>query len=264
MGDLAARPAGIICTPETTRVVLSEAMGGISSVGSSTCQSASSGAGLMGGGGTVVGSSGSGRVSEQGCILVLASDGVWDFMSNKEVVDMVGNKLSLGLGGQKQEQQCQQRWDHISTPGLLGGTSLSLPPPAARPSPAATTTLSWAGRQRTGGDSAPSGAGPGSVMADVACLPAPVMKYAGLRAPLTLPASAAVGETTRDSEVSSGMMGGGGERERIRGSLVSACEAVAKESVSRWIAEYGGQYIDDITIVIAQFEPASDAGPTCA
>ncbi len=38
------------------------------------------------------------------------------------------------------------------------------------------------------------------------------------------------------------------------GGTAAACEAVVDEALRRWQAEYAGSYIDDITIIVAQFE----------
>lgn len=47
------------------------------------------------------------RVTESDAFLVLASDGVWEFMKNKEVVEMVHDRLQRG-GGHEAADACAE------------------------------------------------------------------------------------------------------------------------------------------------------------
>ena len=43
------------------------------------------------------------------------------------------------------------------------------------------------------------------------------------------------------------------------GSAAEACQRIVRKSVQAWLREYGGAYVDDITVTVARFgmQPAS-------
>ena len=176
LGDLAGRPAGIIGTPEVTRTSLMPY-----STGPSSSRGAVVGGGVYGGPNTVVPHTGDQHSSSSPPFLVVASDGVWEFLSSQEVVEMVG--------------ACLDRR------------------PPSRPLPVGSP---WGRPDR--GQSPDQEAGGGRE---------------GKRAAGRTASAAAVDQDRR---------------------LAEACEAVAGASLARWRAEYNGQYIDDISIVITLLE----------
>ncbi|GAX78937.1 hypothetical protein CEUSTIGMA_g6377.t1 [Chlamydomonas eustigma] len=164
------------------------------------------------------GSAGGSNTHRQRYFLVLASDGVWEFMSNQEVVDLVGSKLKWGAtccgvcdlgcrGGAervvRQLERNENGWGE-----------------SHRLKPASTSLLIHGSSASTSSQSQ--------------------VHQSDLRAGLS---SRLFPKSSGSSQSPSHSCG-----------VVAACEAVAAESVSRWMSEYKGQYIDDITIVVAQLE----------
>eukprot|EP00955_Chlamydomonas_euryale_P090814 364573-Chlamydomonas_euryale.AAC.2 len=41
----------------------------------------------------------------------------------------------------------------------------------------------------------------------------------------------------------------------VNAGVAAACRAVVDKSLDRWVQEYGGQYVDDITVVVGQIQP---------
>lgn len=100
------------------------------------------------------------QIPHQDSLLVLASDGVWEYMDNQQVADLVGCVLDRGTAGGKK------------------------------------------------------------------------------------------GSTSRSSAGGAGDSGGGGSTTVI----AKACNELVREATSRWVADYGGRYIDDITAVVVRLE----------
>ncbi|KAG1665674.1 hypothetical protein FOA52_005464 [Chlamydomonas sp. UWO 241] len=178
MGDLGARPAGIICTPDVSRVELPVVSRSVTD----------------------------GSTTGGDCFLILASDGVWEFMSNQEVVDLVGRHLVWGASGSGS--------GGAGKGGRAGGGSHS----------GGTQGALWDERAPL---LPPHGAGSPSARAP---------RFPGARHAQEVAAAAR----------SPGALG-----------VAAACRAVADASLKRWVREYEGQYIDDITVVVAQFERGS-------
>ena len=130
--------------------------------------------------------------------VVLASDGVFEFMSSQEVVDVVARRLVWTRlpGSYVTEQELKESagGEEGKSSGDSSSSSLSFP--------------SW-----------------GSIF--------------GQKPAHSLKSSAS----------STGVTGA-----QADATCDEACRAVVRESLARWKKEYGGRYIDDITVCIAQLE----------
>jgi len=181
MGDHIVRDAGVICTPEFTRVTLPVPPPHRGLPAGHKGPATSSGPPATA------------ASSPPGCFLVMASDGVWEFMSNEEVVDLVGNSLD---------------WEEGVGKGSVHDGSNN-------------------GSNIKGSNS--SGRGQGSASSWV--------QFKG-------------------GEGRSEVAGGADERgDGAGGGVMRACRRVMQESTQRWQAEYGGAYVDDITVLVAQMQP---------
>ena len=149
--------------------------------------------------------------NDKGCFLVLASDGVWEFLSSQEVVNIVGGYLSLK-----------------SASGMNTGASIST-----------------AGAGHNGPSTVPCGGGGAKAWASSHKPLAASSLGHGMR---SLMDRTSPGVGSDDPRQKDGKIG----KDGCRPDLMAACEALVEASLSRWNDEYGGQYIDDITVVIAQ------------
>ena len=201
MGDLAARPAGIICAPDSSRVNLKSLLvrgkerGGGHKVRD---QAASIFSGIVGRKNPLAGMEGGIRPGR--CFVVLASDGVTEFMSSQEVVDLVAKRLvwtRVPGSYPQEEEEAKDIWQgHASVQS--SSSSLAFP-------------SSW-----------------GAIFGG----------HGQKQAQGLQPLSASTGVTGAQADA----------------ACEEACRAVVRESLARWKKEYGGRYIDDITVCIAQLE----------
>ena len=175
------------------------------------------------------------------CFVVLASDGVWEFMSSNEVVDFVGARLAW--------QQERDQYKAIQAQGKGKGGSSAC---AAGAAPAAATDLAAS----EGQEQKPGLWGHRVALDTFRC---------GFGATdVTDPGRLTT--TTSGSRTDPlvvrpwywpllSRMGWGPKPSKASTSAAAACHSLVDESLSRWTREYGGQYVDDITVVVAQFEP---------